>query len=391
MKTKISAVNFYIISFLYFVVALHLFLDRQRDSYLIENILLQIIILLSLSFFISIIYLKQSKPSIIIVLVIIDTIFSLLIIRLNINTIGPRLWISTLIFFKYSIRFPVKKSFIFSLSIYFLLLFLQMQDTVFGLTFTKLPDEELFFLFLTQCIFLFICNISQLVIIRLEKNKFAIIDKDKYITSLISANIKYQDFALNIEKKSKLDERLRITREIHDITGYTLTSLIMMLEYADDLLKDEQIKELFDLLNTAKEHARKGHNEIRSSLKDLRSIEESKISFFNRIYNIINNFMVIKGVDITLEFTNLSLRFNKNSELFICRFIQEGLTNAFRHGNATKITIIFFQETDNIMISIEDNGNGGTNISEGIGLNGINERIEERNGELRYFASKKRF
>ncbi len=72
----------------------------------------------------------------------------------------------------------------------------------------------------------------------------------------------------------------------------------------------------------------------------------------------------------------------KKIDLAIYRLIQEGLTNAFRHGKATGITIILSYNNGFIYVSIWDNGRGSEKIDEGIGLKGMRERIEALNGKI---------
>ena len=66
------------------------------------------------------------------------------------------------------------------------------------------------------------------------------------------------------------------------------------------------------------------------------------------------------------------------------RFVQEALTNSFRHGGASCIEVrLFFAERD-LIVSVSDNGNAPELIHEGIGLQGMRERLGEIGGSLSY-------
>ncbi len=68
------------------------------------------------------------------------------------------------------------------------------------------------------------------------------------------------------------------------------------------------------------------------------------------------------------------------------RIVQEGLTNAFRHGKATRVRINLWQTEGEILVSVLDNGRGiapGTSVTDGIGLAGMRERLAEYGGEIR--------
>jgi signal transduction histidine kinase len=73
---------------------------------------------------------------------------------------------------------------------------------------------------------------------------------------------------------------------------------------------------------------------------------------------------------------------NQNIFWIIYRSIQESLTNSFRHGKASQIVIAFWKSESEILLNIWDNGNGTDAIKEGIGLQGMHERLQSVNGKL---------
>lgn len=62
--------------------------------------------------------------------------------------------------------------------------------------------------------------------------------------------------------------------------------------------------------------------------------------------------------------------------------MQESLVNAFRHGKATEMEILFWMSEKTVKVSISDNGSGATELHEGIGLSGMRERLAEIDGTL---------
>ena len=62
--------------------------------------------------------------------------------------------------------------------------------------------------------------------------------------------------------------------------------------------------------------------------------------------------------------------------------IQEGLLNAFTHGEADYIRIHFWKNDHQIQVSLFDNGKGSQDITKGIGLRGMEERINRLGGTL---------
>jgi signal transduction histidine kinase len=80
----------------------------------------------------------------------------------------------------------------------------------------------------------------------------------------------------------------------------------------------------------------------------------------------------------------MTKRFENAMEVNLFRMIQEILTNAIKHAEATEITVSLTQDEDSINIIIEDNGKGfnvkNMTKKEGMGLNNITKKVEQLNG-----------
>ena len=64
-------------------------------------------------------------------------------------------------------------------------------------------------------------------------------NQKQIIQKLSASNTELQSYANLAEERSMMNERLKLTREIHDTVGYTMTNLLMMLEASTDLVKDQ--------------------------------------------------------------------------------------------------------------------------------------------------------
>ncbi|WP_168203288.1 sensor histidine kinase [Oceanispirochaeta crateris] len=203
------------------------------------------------------------------------------------------------------------------------------------------------------------------------------------IQKLSTSNSELQQYANIAEEKSMVHERLKMTREIHDTVGYTLTNLLMMLEASTDLVKTNPVK-LEKLLNQALEIIKTGHSEIRQSLRILRNTKVKEKNSIESIQNLTGIFMESTGVNVRVEFGNLPWVLNRKIDHIIYRFLQEAMTNALTHGDAKNISIQFWRNEGLIQISIEDDGKGSLDIEQGIGLKGMTERLAEVDGSLSY-------
>ncbi|WP_171832043.1 sensor histidine kinase [Oceanispirochaeta sp. M1] len=205
----------------------------------------------------------------------------------------------------------------------------------------------------------------------------------KIIQKLSTSNSELQKYANMAEEKSMMNERLKLTREIHDTVGYTMTNLLMMLEASTDLVKSNPVK-LEELLHQALGITKNGHEEIRQSLRVLRNTKIKEKNSIESIRNLTGIFMESTGVNVRVEFGNLPWKLNKRVDHIIYRFLQEAMTNALTHGDAKKIEIQFWREESHIKINVEDDGKGSLDIEQGIGLKGMTERLSEVSGSLSY-------
>lgn len=202
------------------------------------------------------------------------------------------------------------------------------------------------------------------------------------VMQLTSANVGFQDYALHVRDRTAEEERRRIARELHDSIGYTLTNLTMMMEASQDLLQKNQNR-LAVLLRSARNHAQEGITEMRRTLRELRAIETQPSSCVSMINRLARGFETATGVRVEVQYRNLPWILPPETSNTICRMVQEGLTNAFRHGKATSVVVTFWYGEEGIRVTIQDNGTGSDEIKEGIGLQGMRERIEPLGGWVR--------
>lgn len=199
--------------------------------------------------------------------------------------------------------------------------------------------------------------------------------------ALAEFNADLQNYARRIDIESSDRERNRISREIHDISGYIFTNLIALLNAACSIPPEDQLA-LSDILITARKQAHEGLNETRTALRKTREIpipEEEGVRAINKIISI---FQKVTGVQVSVNWGNTPHSFSREMNFAIYRTIQESLTNAIRHGLATEITIHFLIEQSHLKLTIIDNGQGAESVVKGIGLTGMEERIGNLKGHI---------
>lgn len=184
-----------------------------------------------------------------------------------------------------------------------------------------------------------------------------------------------------LAQTSKQEERLRIARDLHDILGHQLTALNLQLE----ILQHKVDQPLQASVMDTKQLAKQLLDNIRAVVRDQRNstcvdIRQAVRALSLRLPELD---LEIHG-DLQLESAHIA------EQLLLC--IQEGISNAVRHGKAKKIHLSlqqFHQQQDQqkITIHIDDNGLGcPSSIKPGNGLKGMQERLEPLSGRVELTA-----
>ena len=216
---------------------------------------------------------------------------------------------------------------------------------------------------------------------RVRKLKELIQQQDANIGVLIRANLAFQEFANLADSLAAQKERERITREIHDSSGYVFTNLIALMEVAISLGAHD-LDGLTEIHYQAKRQAQEGLHETRRSLRRLRDSEEDGPKGIKALLKVLRTFEKVTNIKVVPALGNVRWAYGASVDFTIYRIVQEALTNSFRHGNATTIWISFWEQQRTLIINIKDDGKGAEKIEKGIGLTGMEERLSQIGGTL---------
>ena len=200
---------------------------------------------------------------------------------------------------------------------------------------------------------------------------------------LNQANDQLRDYAENMERMTQMRERNRLAREIHDTLGHTLTGIIMGADASLALL-DVAPEESRKRIQVVAQTARNGLTDVRRSIKALRPDALEHYSLVQALEDLVENFRLTTSAQIIYcqEAGELSLATDEEDSLY--RVVQEGLTNAVRHGKADRIEIRVTRTGSEVTVSVRDNGTGCDKLEEGFGLRHMRERLEMLGGTLSY-------
>lgn len=265
--------------------------------------------------------------------------------------------------------------------LFILITFLNQKPVnIWGIELEKADRHSLLFmLFITFFILLISYSIKKISLFSEQKSQ-DLLRLDYAVKELTKINLDYQSYAAAIEHNSIENERKRVSREMHDIIGYTLTNQLMIIQAALSM-KPNLSLQIESLLLQAQQQTREAMDDARQALRKLRNFSPRSEIGSKLIYKLTKTFEQITGVSVSIDFGNTPMTLGEEIDSALYRLIQEGLTNAFRHGKATMITITFFIGSNKLYVSIWDNGRGAEKTNEGgIGLKGMRERIERLHG-----------
>ncbi len=207
---------------------------------------------------------------------------------------------------------------------------------------------------------------------------------DDAMSSMAKANLGFQSYTNSLELETLKKERKRVSREIHDTVGYSLTNIRIMLDAAS-LMIEKNPEESGNLIGKSMLEASFCLEETRAAMRLLRSKELARPKGLRAFFQLVSVFADATGIQVQTEFGNSPDSFGIPIDKAVFRFIQEGLTNSFRHGRATEIHIYFWIQDQVLKVSMQDNGRGTAVMDEGIGITGMKERLDELNGKLDYY------
>ena len=181
-----------------------------------------------------------------------------------------------------------------------------------------------------------------------------------------------------LAENSRVAERLRIARDLHDTLGHHLTALTIQLEVASRLTD-----------GPATMHIREAHAVAKLLLGDVRDVV-GKL----RDSRHLDLAQALRALTMTPGTLQVHLDMPAHVEVeepaqahALLRCVQEIVTNAARHASARNLWITIVQREQGIDLHARDDGRGAAVLQWGNGLRGMRERFEEYAGRIEVQSS----
>lgn len=211
-----------------------------------------------------------------------------------------------------------------------------------------------------------------------------------YVTGMVArqqAQAREEQRRLNAELRAtrallaesvRVNERTRISRELHDLLGHHLTALSLNLEVASHLVQGQ-----------AQEHVNQAHTLAKLLLSDVREAvsrlrDDDAIDMRATLLPLADN---VPGLRIEMDMPP-SFQFDDPERAHVLlRCTQEIITNAVRHAGASVLRLHYRIDGHAVELVARDDGRGAEAAVPGNGLQGMRERLAAHGGTLRIETS----
>jgi signal transduction histidine kinase len=208
-----------------------------------------------------------------------------------------------------------------------------------------------------------------------------------FVTALVArqqAEAREEQRRLNAELRAtrallgesvRVNERTRISRELHDLLGHHLTALSLNLEVAGHLAPEGR----------AREHVQQAHTLAKLLLTDVREAvsqlrEGGAIDLAAALQPLAEN---VPALEIHMDIESPLTLDDPERAHVLLRCTQEIITNAVRHAGAHNLWISARRQGGLIVVDARDDGRGAEQVTAGNGLRGMRERLAQHGGDLK--------
>ena len=185
------------------------------------------------------------------------------------------------------------------------------------------------------------------------------------------------------------DQRLRISRDLHDNIGSQLTFIISSIDNLKYLHKNSD-PEMQNKLTEINNFAGNTISELRDTIWAMNKNKISYEDFQGRVLSFIEK-AKLASKELHLSFNStvkspIYLSSTKGINLF--RIIQEAINNALKYAKASEISVSITETEKNLIIRISDNGIGFdlNAVKLGNGLENMQKRTKEINGKINIYS-----
>ncbi|HLR02853.1 MAG TPA: histidine kinase [Virgibacillus sp.] len=177
----------------------------------------------------------------------------------------------------------------------------------------------------------------------------------------------------------KLEERNRISQQIHDDVGHAITGALIQMEAAKKMMAVDE-KRAEELLTNAIGITQDGISSIHQTLRDLKPTTEQY--GINQLKLYLDEFKANHPIQTTFTYQGDLDKISHLQWKVIQENVRETFTNTLKYAEATQISVDVSVLNKLVKIAVKDNGKGREKITKGLGIVGMEERAASLHGNL---------
>ncbi len=195
--------------------------------------------------------------------------------------------------------------------------------------------------------------------------------------SLMQADVERKNRELSVAHEevralATMAERERISRDLHDLLGHTLTLVAVKAELAAKLVSRDAEAAEREMQSVAAT-AREALSEVRTAVVGMKGASLA--------FELDKARQALAAANVQAEVSALTADGHPGQEAVLAMALREGVTNVIRHAGATRCEISLLPTAKELVLSISDDGKGGR-LVEGSGLKGMRARLFAIGGAL---------
>lgn len=237
------------------------------------------------------------------------------------------------------------------------------------------PELEFAWLMFVGILLMFLLSMAVVVFFVYYQRKLY-----KQQTAMEQLKLEEQMKHLQTEIAARENERERIAHDLHDEVGALLstTKLYLTIQQPSKEITEHTKKVASELLDEA--------------ILKLRSIAQNLLPESLKLFGLVKAIehscrQIENAGSLSIDFQHhLEHRLPSDAEIHLYRIVQELLNNAIKHAKASQVGLSLFQQTDDIILTYEDNGVGfeveETKKISSLGLTTLGSRVQVLQGGM---------
>lgn len=208
----------------------------------------------------------------------------------------------------------------------------------------------------------------------------------KAIASQIALAVRNAQLYSRLRQTAVLEERFRLSREMHDGVAQTLGYLGMQAERLEQLLERGDAAGLPHELKELRRVIAEAYLDVRETIDGLRLTVDQPGGFAGALHTHVEDFIRRTGLTVDCTCVDAMPDVPPDVALHLLRITQEALANVRRHAHASQVWVSLARENGHLELTIADDGAGfdpATSLDRShVGLASMRERVRSLDGQL---------